>query len=77
MPLNMDEITTETFRIGRMRGTPERVMTLGPKSDTPQKREKRIDKRKFPGEWVLSGICPTSGPLTCLIFTNVKRTENK
>jgi hypothetical protein len=48
MPPDMDEITAETFRIGRMRGMPERVMTLGPKSDTPQKREKRLTSGNFP-----------------------------
>jgi hypothetical protein len=39
MPPKMDEINSETFRIGRMRGPPERVMTLGPKPNNKPNRE--------------------------------------
>lgn len=51
-------------------GSPRRIMTLGPKRDTPDKRLHRIDRRKWRGNWKYDGVCPTSGPCTVIIFAD-------
>lgn len=57
-------------RIPTQDGMPPRIMTLGPKRDTPLQRLDRIDRRKWRGNWKYDGVCPTSGPCTVIIFAD-------